>query len=449
MTHFLFARRSSMFAEARVIHMVPVPGEAPTVPDTPPPVEAKAEAPDPRSTFRKAQERIKVHGEKLKALQAKLKPLQTLQTRHEAGEKVDQKEMDQHGIKDADGDGKFKVEIDAKVKEMEDATKPHQEAVDGASQESETSLSAIEASGPGGKIDAAFMRVESVMKNPNASIGEKIAAVLVAFTEMQNAFKGLTIPAAAPGVPGSKGPEVSKSSPSSKSDHVRSMMAKEGKTNIADLKTKKTADVAAARKNVDELTKSKNTEMEEINRYKAWVTRASDELKAKPDDPKAKENLSNYETWLAESEGKMKLIESKLAPAQTDLRMAEADLVNVTEAQNDAKKSVDDFGQQKEIIEAKLKVLKELPDLDEEKKQAIDDLINVLDWEDAALADNGIDVTLEIGAANMPSFLEKMTKAGLDPKALKVGAGGVIEDPVAFQVGMDQFITKAMAAATK
>ena len=94
-----------MFSEARLLRMAPPPGEGPGAKDVPPAAEAKAEKKaegvDPKAAFRKAQERVQASGAKLKELSAKLKALEDLKAKADAGKELTADELEKHGV---DGD---------------------------------------------------------------------------------------------------------------------------------------------------------------------------------------------------------------------------------------------------------------------------------------------------------------------------------------------------------
>ncbi len=448
MKHFLFPRRG-FFAESRLVRFA---GEAPSAPDTPPPTEAKTEKQpttvDPKSAFRGAQDRMKSSAAKLEAMQKKLDQIKKVQSNVGQNPDVDAAEAQNLGLTD-DEDNGFKDEIDDAVKTAEADVKKVSDEVNSATQESDQHLEAIAAKGPGGKLDAAFMRMSATMNDPKASLGEKLGAVIMAFAEMQNLFKGIGSPAAAPGAKGGKGPEANSSSPQGKKESVRQMMKDSDKDNVADLKTDRETKVTALKGQKGALEGAVTASKLSLANEQASLVTAKAALETNKDDPAKQTALREVQTRVTVADGAVKAAEQALASLNTDLAKAESDLKTIKGVEDDAKKSVEDFGQQKEIIEAKLTTLKDLPGLSDEQKDAVGELYDVLDWEDAGIASNGIDVTLSINPARMETFLVSMTKAGIDPKPMKIGTGGVIEDPAAFQAGMDQFIAKMTAAGAK
>lgn len=452
MTHFLFPRRPSIFAEARLLRMAPGP-------DVPKPPEADATAkaekapstPDPRATFQAAKERMNIHGERLKALQDKLAPLRTLKVRHEAkDEKLTAKDFEAHGITDANADGSHADETQQRITELEAQIKEPQDEVNKANQEIQESLKQIEASGPDGKSEAVFMRIDAVMNDPNASMFQKFAALLKGFAEIQAVLKGITTPGGAPGAkPGEKGPETNRNSPSGKKESVRQMMKDGNHDKVGDLRTAKEANVTALqpeKANAEvAVTAAKNT----LTQAQADQTTAESDLASNKEDPAKQAAARNAKAKVGEAEAAVKMAQETLASVTKDLASAEADVKMIKEVESDVTKDVADFENNKTILEGKLKVLADNENLSEEQREDLGKLREILKAETTEPAENGIDISLKITAADMKTFVEPFIKAGVDPKSLTIGAGGDIADPAAFQRGMDQLIAKMTAAGEK
>lgn len=200
MMHFISHSRH-VFHEARLLRFA---GETPEPPvDAPKPPEAKpatpekkeAVKPDPNATRLKAMERIKASGAAIKPLREEYQKYMAIQARVEAGAKITDKELADHKLKD-EGEAGLKDDVDAKVKDLEAKMEPLQKTLNEANADSENALKEIEAKGPFGKVEAAFMRVEAVMNDPNATLAQKGAALLAMIVEATNALKGLSNPQA-------------------------------------------------------------------------------------------------------------------------------------------------------------------------------------------------------------------------------------------------------------
>lgn len=448
MTHSPFSHRHS-FREARLLRFA---AETPASPDAPPPAESKGEkgpsTPDPKAAFRKAQERIQIHGEKLNALRAKLQPLQTLQAKHEAGEDLKTDELKRHGVEDADADGKLsKGELDAKVKEIEDKLQPHQEALDAARGESDTSLKSIESQGAGGKLDAAFMRVDAVMKDPNASVGEKLAAVLMAFAEVQAVFRGIASPES--GSANGKGPEANRTSPQGKRETVRQMMKDAGKAKVADLLADKNAGLAGLKAQRGGLEGALAASKTALGAEQLALTNAKANLETDKDNVAKQTAVRQAESKVTIAEGAVKAAEQQLASLNADIAKAEADVKIIKEVSESGQKSVDDFNHGRQAVAANLFTM-----LDKNKVVAsgsswdqLEVVRSALADSNAVLAPNGLDVQLTV--PNMQDFLKPFVDNGVDAKDLQVNSDGSLKDPNAFLATVEKLISKVRTDADK
>ena len=447
MTHSHIRTGTELFRERRLLRFAGGP-EAQAAPETPPATETVDKPVDPKSAFREAQRRAKDVGDKLGRMRQSLDQAKRLQASVAAGKEPTAAELARHGITDTDGDGKFQKEVDAKVAGIEAKAGEHAADLDKATQESEQHLSAIEAKGPGGQLDAAAMRFDAVMKDPQASMGEKIAAGAQALAALMAVLKGISNPASAPGGSNAS-PESVASSPQGKKENVRAMMKDAGKDNVADLQTEKETNLTTLqgqKGGAEALVRNSKTN---LANEQAGLTTAKSALEADKENPAKKEAVRQAETNVATAEAAAKAAEQQLASLNTDIVKAEADVKLIKEVRDDSKKAAKDVGQQKDIFEAKLAALDSLPGLNDDQKQAIVDLEAVFDLVDVDVAANGLDLTMNVAPAGMDRFLRIMVKAGIDPKPMKVGAGGVIEDSAAFQAGMDQFIAKMTTAGAK
>jgi hypothetical protein len=445
MTHFLFPSRRQLFQEARLLRMAPPPGEVSGA-EAPPPAEAKGEkapsTPDPKATFRMAQERMRFHGEKLKALQAKLKGLQSLQVKMDAGGTPTQQEFDAHGVEDGDENGKVdKTDVAAATKDVEAAMKPHLDGAAAAGAESDAQLSAIEAKGPGGQLDAAFMRMSATINDPNAGPGEKLAVLLQAFAQLQNVLKGIVSPTVAATEKGS--PEKSSTSPQGKRETVRGMMKDAGKNSVAMLRSDKEAKLTVMKTQKGQLETAVTASKTALGNEQLALSNAKTALETDKENSVKQQAVRQAEARVTMAEGAVKAAEQQLASLNADIAKAEADLKTIKDVEDGAKKSLDDFNHERREMASALFVL-----LDGETSifpsgRSRDRMMvvwNVLANTTPALAANGLDVSMTI--ANRLDFMKPFAQAGVDTKDLQINDDGTIQNPEAFLATVERLIKK-------
>ena len=444
-----------MFSEARLLRMAPPPGEGPGAKDVPPAAEAKAEKKaegvDPKAAFRKAQERVQASGAKLKELSAKLKALEDLKAKADAGKELTADELEKHGVDDADGSGDVDADDVAKsAKKVEDEMKVHQQSLDAASVETDQHLSAIESKGPGGALDAAFMRIDAVMNNPAASMGEKIAALFGALKGLQDVFKGIASPG---GAPSKATGEAKESTPQGKRESVRQMMKDAGITKIGDLLTVKEANVTTLKGQKGTLEGALGDDKRMLADEQLALTKAKAELEQAKDDPVKQEAVRTAEQRVALADTAVKTVEQQLTSLNADIAKAEASVKTIKEAGDAAKQSLDDFNHGRQVVAANLftmldgaKVVPAGKDWDrlEVVRSALANTV-------ATLAENGLDIQLAI--PNTQDFLKPFVDNGVDAKDLQTNADGSLKAPEAFLTAVERLITtvrtNAKAAESK
>jgi hypothetical protein len=450
MTHFLFPR-GRFFAESRLVRFA---GETPSTPDTPPPAEAKTERQsatvDPKSAFRGAQERMKSSAAKLKQLQGKLDQIKKVQSTVGQDPDADAAHAEKLGLTD-DEDNGFKDEIDDAVKTAEAEVKKASDDVNAATQESDQHLETIAAKGPGGKLDAAFMRMSATMNDPNASVGEKLSAVIVAFSEMQNLFKGVSSPAGAPGAKGGSGPEAEKSSPQGKKETVRQMMKDAGKDKISDLKTDRETKVTDLKRQKGALDGAVTTSKTSLANEQATLATAKSDLETNKEDPAKQNAVREAQVRVTVAEGTVKAAEEALASLNADLAKAEADVKTIKDVEDGGKESVDKFNAGRGAMSAALlSILEKVDDPDVSADLRI--AHEALRGNNASLGENGIDLKFKIPMTTnavefQQSFIDQgitnTAEFGIDPRTNVVG------NPDAMLKGIQQLIGKAEAKVAK
>jgi len=453
MKHLLFSHRP-MFSEARLLRMAPPPpGEG--AKDAPPAAEAKAEKKaegvDPKIAFRKAQERLQASGTKLKELSAKLKALEDLKAKADAGKALTAAELEKHGVGDVDGSETVDADDVAKsAKKVESEMKAQQQSLDAASAETDQHLSAIESKGPGGALDAAFMRIDAVMSNPAASMGEKIAALFGALKGLQDVFKGIASPG---GAPSKATGEAKESTPQGKRESVRQMMKDAGKDTVADLKTDKEGKLTALKGQKGAIEAAVTNAKTALGNEQLALTTAKSALEANKDDPASQQAVREAEAKVTQAEANVKAAEQQLASLNADIAKAEADVKMVKEAGDAAKQSLDDFNHGRQVVAANLftmldgaKVVPVGKDWDrlEVVRSALANTV-------ATLAENGLDIQLAI--PNTQDFLKPFVDNGVDAKDLQTNADGSLKAPEAFLTAVERLITtvrtNAKAAESK
>ncbi len=449
MMHFLFPSCRQLFHEARLLRMA---GEE-TGAQAPPPAEAKGEkapsTPDPKATFRMAQERMRFHGEKLKTLQAKLKGLQALQAKMDAGNTPTEEEFAAYGVEAANASGTVdKTDVAAATKNAEAAMKPHLDAVAAAGTESDAQLSAIEAKGPGGQLDAAFMRMSATINDPNAGLGEKLAVLLQAFAQMQNVLKGIVSPTVAATEKG--GPEKSSMSPQGKRETVQRMMKDAGKNSVAMLRLDKEAKLTVMKTQKGPLETAVTASKTALGNEQLALSNAKTALETDKENSAKQQAVRQAEARVTMAEGAVKAAEQQLASLNADVAKVEADLKTIKDVEDGAKQSVTDFNVSRAAMRASLmSVIEKTTDAD--VKTDLQTVERLLNSNNASLAANGIDVevhlngvgTVDVQKAFTDQGITNTADFGIDP------VSGKLTKPDALLKGVQQLLEKVAAKVEK
>ncbi len=430
-------------AEARLLYFAGP--EAPNAPpDTP---DAGLNAIDPKYAFREAQNRMRASDKKIKDLQKSLQQLEQFKSQLQEGKDVNHEELAEHGVVDEDSNGSLKEEVDAKITSAQAELQTHAADLQVASAEADQHLGVIESKGAGGKIDAAFMRVESVMSNPTSSMGEKLAAVITAFMEMQNLLKGM-IPSSTPPAPSGVGAEAPDASTSEgKISSVRTMMEETGKTNLTDLRATKQADVTnrqTAVRNLETALPGSKTALQNAQND-LDVKRTA--LEAAPGDPAKQADVVAAEQTVATQQAAVQTIEQQLQAAKDALAAAEEQVKSIDTVKKDMQDRLDTFNHGRQSLAANLHTMLDggtiVPAGPQWNKLKV--VWDVLSGTVATAGASECDIALTI--PNVQDFMKPFAEAGVDTADLQVNADGSLKDPEAFLQTIQTLLTTVRTEA--
>lgn len=443
MTYDFFPQRFSD-AEARLLYVespprAEVPGDAP---------KNASEVFDAKNAVREAQKRMQNAGAQMQNLQKSLDQLRQFKTRIDKGEDV-KADPTQHADIDADSSGSLSAEeVQAKITQTEEQLKAHTTTASEAQAEVDQHLSTIESSGTGGKLDATFMRLDTVMKNPSASMGEKFAAILTAFMDMQNLVKGVVSPALNT-LGGGSTEGGNEARPKDVVSSVRDMMKDTGKTNLTDVRAVKQTEVTNRQTAVNALEASLGPKKTALTTAQTDLDTKKADLALAPEDPGKQAAVQAAEVTVATEQAAVQAIETQLQTAKDALAAAKEQVKTVDAAAKDIQDRLDTFNHGRQEVATHLFAMLDngavVPAGPQWNKLEL--VRSVLSNTVATKGASECDIALTI--PNMHDFMIPFAEANVDAASLQVNADGSLKEPEAFLATIGQLIEAVRAEHKK
>ncbi len=438
MKHFLYPRRQSLFAEARLIRMA---GEMPEAPvDAPAKSVDNAKRVDDHTKAKGLMDKAKANLAKLKTQLdgvAKLKEELTATP----GAKVDAAKAEKLGVVDSDTDDDIDAtDVDARTTALEAEAATHQETIDTARTDMATSIDAIAQSGPAGKIDAAVLKMQNAM-NGDGSLGEMLVAIAEVIKTLQDLFKG---------VDGSSsgGPESGKSGPAADRKEVKDMFddAKKEKPGITDLDllvTHKQTQIDGP-PNPGKKATVDNARTALTAKQQSVVTEEAALAQLEGANPKVQADIDTQKVKVAGIKGEVEVLKTGLSNAEAELKKLESDIKKIKDAKQSTEESKDKFNTSIGAVRAALNsAIGKMKD--GEPKDDLKAVEGALNGSTVVVDGNKIDLVMNLNAGTdavdfQQSFIDQgvtnTAEFGIIPPGTKVG------NPDALMKGIQQLIAK-------